>query len=317
MLQSYVAISLVFIGLFSEVYGRCSPPYHNVAGMCIYVESLQKRTWSSAREYCKQLAGDGMDGDLLSTPTCDQFTMLARYMEINDKKVDETYYVGVTRVFGRGWSWLTLETLPLGVPFWGYDQGNMDGMDCAAVDGRKNYQLGCSTCSTERHFICSMGALSESKVQEEAYSSDVAPRHSCPDGAVEIGRNCYIFYKEPKTWQDAENTCRNMHHADNGALFYPSTCDEFTKLAHHLAADEADGDWWVGAIDTTGNHYWDWVHGVPVPGGVPYWAYDEPSHTDCDHVKEHCGILSSLKRMYLKDAHCDELHHFVCKVDFW
>ena len=56
--------------------------------MCIYVESLQKRTWDSAREYCKQLAGDGMDGDLLSTPTCDQFTMLARYMEINGKETN-------------------------------------------------------------------------------------------------------------------------------------------------------------------------------------------------------------------------------------
>ena len=70
-----------------------------------------------------------------------------------DQKVDETYYVGVTRVFGQGWSWLSLEPLPLGVPFWGYDQGSMDGMDCAAVDGHKNYQLISSPCSTERYLI--------------------------------------------------------------------------------------------------------------------------------------------------------------------
>ena len=56
----------------------------------------------------------------------------------------------MTRVFGQGWSWLTLETLPLGVPFWGYDQGNTNGQDCAAVDGLKNYQLAASVCSMER-----------------------------------------------------------------------------------------------------------------------------------------------------------------------
>ena len=71
-------------------------------------------------------------------------------MFYEDQKKDETYYVGVTRVFGQGWSWLTLETLPLGVPFWGYDQGNTNGQDCAAVDGLKNYQLAASVCSMER-----------------------------------------------------------------------------------------------------------------------------------------------------------------------
>ena len=39
------------------------------------------------------------------------------------------------------------------------------------------------------------------------------------------------------TWQEAEKICRERHDVDNGALFYPKTCDEFTRVAHHLAAD--------------------------------------------------------------------------------
>ena len=72
----------------------------------------------------------------------------------------------------------------------------------------------------------------------------------------------------------------------------------FSSFSKHVwfGISEAEGDWWVGAIDSTGNHFWDWANGVPVPGGVPYWAYDEPSHTDHDQVKEHCGKLSAWKR---------------------
>ena len=54
---------------------------------------------------------------------------------------------------------------------------------------------------------------------------------------MKIGRICYIFYKDLSTWQEAEKRCRERHDADNGALFYPKTCNEFTQLAHHLAAD--------------------------------------------------------------------------------
>ena len=28
-----------------------------------------------------------------------------------------------------------------------------------------------------------------------------------------------------------------MHNADHGALFYPSSCEEFTNIVHHIAAE--------------------------------------------------------------------------------
>ena len=42
-------------------------------------------TWDEARNFCKEIAGDGLGGDLLSTPTCDQFTLLTRYLGLNSK----------------------------------------------------------------------------------------------------------------------------------------------------------------------------------------------------------------------------------------
>ena len=53
--------------------------------MCFFVETSTKLGWDEAREYCKSLGGDGGNGDPLSAPTCDQFTLLSRYMEINRK----------------------------------------------------------------------------------------------------------------------------------------------------------------------------------------------------------------------------------------
>ena len=71
-------------------------------------------------------------------------------MNFVDLNVEARYWVGVHKVFGQSWSWLTLEPLRLGVPFWGYDQGDMDGMDCATIDATKNYQLSGSACDVQR-----------------------------------------------------------------------------------------------------------------------------------------------------------------------
>ena len=46
-----------------------------------------------------------------------------------------------------------------------------------------------------RHFICSMRSLSNSDAQEESYVPEVAPRHSCPDGAVEVMLLLFILLK--------------------------------------------------------------------------------------------------------------------------
>ena len=53
----------------------------------------------------------------------------------------------------------------------------------------------------------------------------------------------------------------------------------------------------MGAIDTTGNNAWTWTNGDGLYGGTPFWAYDEPSHTDHDKNKEHCGLIKQDKRL--------------------
>lgn len=161
-----------------------------------------------------------------------------------------------------------------------------------------------------------------------------------------MGEFCYWFSDTTKSWDEAEDHCRNNFQANQGELFSPASCDEFTKMAHHLEVAgglfsvyltymsnlstyvfacactnsglsfsrgpaERDKSHWVGAADATGDQEWYWVSGDPVPGGPPFWATNEP---DDHYNSNYCGFMSSYRRFYLADERCTSPHYFICKL---
>ena len=58
--------------------------------------------------------------------------------------------MGATRVFGDSWSWLTLEGFSTGVPYFTWDEGEMAGDDCAALNADKYFKMTCSKCDVKR-----------------------------------------------------------------------------------------------------------------------------------------------------------------------
>ena len=52
----------------------------------------------------------------------------------------------------------------------------------------------------------------------------------------------------------------------------------------------------MGAIDATGNQVWTWTTGEQVPGGVPFWAFGEPSHKDHNNERYHCAVMAKEQR---------------------
>ena len=65
---------------------KCLPPYTKVGGMCLAVVKNQMLSFEDARQYCQKLGhqlGNSDFADLLTTPDCEDFTLLSRYLIIN------------------------------------------------------------------------------------------------------------------------------------------------------------------------------------------------------------------------------------------
>lgn len=52
--------------------------------------------------------------------------------------------------------------------------------------------------------------------------------------AAQVGEFCYWFSSIKKSWSSAEDYCRSHFDSYRGELFSLDSCDEFSKIAHHL-----------------------------------------------------------------------------------
>ncbi|XP_050701671.1 macrophage mannose receptor 1-like [Eriocheir sinensis] len=289
----------------------CNAPFQSVAGGCYYVEQNLQLDWAGARTFCHNLGGDGGVAELAVFDSCETFTLLAGYLGFNTYE-QSTLWVGAHTEFTvNNWRWVSGMPLASGVPFWAHAQGHDDGEDCAAMDSASFFQLSDFDCSTPMSFVCELPEAKMTRDQETKDVNNTIPVLSCPIDSVQVGEYCYWFSSNLKTWSNAEDYCRTNFLSNQGELFAPSTCDEFTKVAHHLDVAERDRSHWVGAADSTGDQEWYWVSGTTVPGGAPFWATGEPN----DHILSNfCGLMSHKKRFYMEDEGCMNLHYFICKL---
>ncbi|KAK7065178.1 hypothetical protein SK128_016820 [Halocaridina rubra] len=311
--MALMVIVAAVLGIITSVKGQsCSAPFIPVGGKCLHLEaSVQGSsfTWQEARDYCKALGGS-LNADLATFPTCDQFTQFARYLELN-VPVNSTVWVGAHTAFSVNmWEWVTLESLATGVPFWYYGETYDKGYECAASDNRYYHRLVAADCNEMMAFACTYTPSEVTEVQE----AKAARKVDCPNDGIAIGEFCYIFNDATEDFNNAEEKCIQDHGIYGGELYYPSSCDEFANVAHHLETSEDTKKYWVGAVDISGYQEWFWVNGVGVPGGPPYWASGQPSHNDEDAPRVHCGAMSNGQRFYLNDDSCSDQYHFICKL---
>jgi len=307
---------LAVLGWLSLVAGQsCNIPFKWVGDQCLYVDYETKVSWQEARAYCTSLQGDqGSSVHLASFPTCDSFDAFTRYLAFNDLG-SSAVWVGARSLFTANmWVWESGQDLQTGVPYWSHDEDYDNGEDCAAADSRYYYRLTPNDCAATKGFVCAETSAVREVKEPEGPLSYGPEDEVCPHEGIWINGFCYIFKHEEKNWDEAERKCEEEHKANGGLLYYPSTCEEFTHVAHHLEASEEQRSYWVGAIDVSGQEEWTWVDGGLVPGGTPYWATGEPSHAHDNEPREHCAVMMKTKRYYLNDAHCDVKHSYICKL---
>lgn len=308
MLKLSGPTTLLVLLLGAATGWACYPPFVTVGDGCYYIETSRGMSWTNAREFCESLGGDGgVTATLAVFPSCDAFIDFTGYMGFN-APADSTFWIGAHTEFGTSsWRWLTGEPLASGVPFWAYEQGHDSDEDCAAMDSSSYFQLSDFACADERYFVCYLPTDS----QRHDTRDDPPVILDCPKESIQVGDYCYWFSDSLKSWSTSENYCRTHFSSNRGELFSPSSCDEFTKMAHHLEVTERDKSHWVGASDATENQEWAWVSGDMVPGGAPFWATSEPN----DHeLRYYCGLMGNEKRFYLEDEKCSAAHYFICKL---
>ncbi|XP_071539779.1 macrophage mannose receptor 1-like [Panulirus ornatus] len=309
--RTVLVLALVVGAVAGQV---CYPPYHVVGDVCIYLNTEIPSTWQEARDLCRTLAGDGATSDLAIFPSCDTFSNFAGYLGFSAPP-NSTFWVGAHTEFTvNNWRWLDGEPLTTGVPYWAYSEGHDEGEDCAAMDGNRRFQLSDYDCEEPRFSICSMPLLRQHDTTRERDHS----RRPCPSDSLQVGDFCYYFSNSVKSWVDAQHFCNSHYPTNMGELFSPSSCDEFTRMAHHLEVAGNDRSHWVGASDVTGKQEWFWVNGIPVPGGPPFWATGFPSGSGdntSSGPNDYSALMSNSKRYYLVDEASASKNYFICKLN--
>ncbi|KAK8390589.1 hypothetical protein O3P69_010347 [Scylla paramamosain] len=302
-----LATTLFFLLLAAASGRACNAPFQEVGDSCYYIETELKLGWSEARAFCQSMGGYEL-GDLAVFSSCDAFTVFTGYLAFN-APADSAFWVGAhTEFIVNNWRWVDGTVLSTGVPFFAYREGDDNEQDCAAMDSSSFFQLADFACEEQKPFVCQVPKHGHGRDTREAVRPVTL---DCPADSVQVGEFCYWFSDIIKTWDEAEYHCRNNFQVNLGELFSPASCEEFTKMAHHLEVAERDKSHWVGAADATGDQEWYWVSGDPVSGGAPFWATNEP---DDHYNSNYCGFMSSYRRFYLADERCTSSHYFICKL---
>nr|WKK54421.1 macrophage mannose receptor [Penaeus vannamei] len=309
-----LSLALV-LGLAVAVAGQaCNPPFTMVGSKCLYVESDLRLSWPEARDFCKGLAGDGGGADMASFPSCDNFVGFSRYLGFNAPNISGMW-VGAHSAFTPNmWQWISGEDLQTGVPFWYYNEDYDGTRDCVSISLDYYNRLVDAHCELPLSFVCEKHLARKDEAEQAATKR--ARDIECENHGILVGDFCYVFNDRLETWEEAERNCRSQYDEVGGELYYPSSCNEFTHMAHHLEAAEKANSYWVGGVDISGNEEWTWVNGENIPGGPPYWATGEPSHSHDNQPREHCTVMTAEKRYYLQDVHCGDRHPYICKLRF-
>lgn len=262
-------------------------------------------TWDEGRDYCRALADNS---DLATFPTCEQFSSATYWLNINSAD-DADLWVGAKKAsYPNNWRWTSLEELQTGVPMWAYTEGHDDGMDCASMNKLFRHKLSCCVCDKLKEPLC--------EIKPETRKADSVPLPEpveiidCPSHTVQVGNGCFEFSSTEESFQEATENCMK----DGYQLFHPEDCGEFTHMAHYLETTGLDMSYWVGAEDVSGFHEWTWNNGDNIPGGAPFWAYDQPTHALESAPLKYCGTMDHIVRYYMADDYCDAKHHYICRI---
>ncbi|KAH3852075.1 hypothetical protein DPMN_094571 [Dreissena polymorpha] len=128
---------------------------------------------------------------------------------------------------------------------------------------------------------------------------------SCPDGWKKVGRVCYMYVDNLKTWDNAQKYCKRR----GGFLIEPDSDQKISSLKEHvLDAIYASSVWAGGKFEKTGGGWkgiWAGTNRDMVESSDNTFAFDS-------NYRELCTVMWRSSAS-LWDAECDGLSPFICE----
>ncbi|XP_062425038.1 macrophage mannose receptor 1-like [Rhea pennata] len=254
------------------------------------INSESLLTWHQARKSCQQ-----QNAELLSVTDLHEEMYLLGLT--SDLGVNAKLWIGLFGALDSGWQWTG------GSPFrylnWAPGNPSVEsGKICGTFQGR-NGKWENQECNRKLGYICQ-------KRNASLDSSTTASSHlksvKCPREWVAYAGHCYIIYRTPKIWKEAQSSCRK----EGGELASIHNIEEYSFTVSQLGY-RPDDELWIGLNDFRVQMYFEWSDGTPVT--FTKWLQGEPTHTrnkaDCIIMKGEDGFWA--------DSACEKKLGYICK----
>ncbi|CAJ1084353.1 galactose-specific lectin nattectin-like isoform X2 [Xyrichtys novacula] len=132
------------------------------------------------------------------------------------------------------------------------------------------------------------------------------PAPACPPGWTQLESRCFIFYRMPKSWTEAESVCIKI--GGNLASIHNSEENLFLNRLTERVTGHAGLHTWIGGHDAVKEGKWMWSDGTKFD--YLRWGPGEPNNSGT----EHCIEMNSAGTFW-NDSKCQSLKPFVCAKD--
>ncbi|KAA8582253.1 CD209 antigen isoform X2 [Etheostoma spectabile] len=168
-IQMEIAVLKSHIPMINEGCRHCLPGWTFMNSLCYYfafLDTLSRRSWQEARQFCTNLGGDLAVVDNRETHLAIS-ELINTYQDQTIEISIRGFWIGLRDVEQEGiWKWLDGRTLNEG--FWNNGEpNNIGNEDCAAAYPRSNPLLSWNDapCNYELKWICQMAPRSSSESQ--------------------------------------------------------------------------------------------------------------------------------------------------------
>ncbi|XP_010714004.1 regenerating islet-derived protein 4 [Meleagris gallopavo] len=127
---------------------------------------------------------------------------------------------------------------------------------------------------------------------------------SCPKGWSYYKLNCFRYFPQRRTWEEAEAQCQNSY---SGAhLAWVEEPKEAATLSRVIMYYQRTQPVWLGLHYLRQSRDWRWTHGQ---------KYDDlPTLPGNGAQGGSCALLTRSSSFTVwSSADCDRQHHFICK----
>lgn len=137
------------------------------------------------------------------------------------------------------------------------------------------------------------------------FSTCVVVHQACPPSWTQLDRRCFIFFREPKSWVDAETACIRI----GGNLASIHSSEENLFLSKLIArVNRYEGlHTWIGGSDAVKERKWLWSDGTAF--NYQRWGPGEPNNHG-----DNC-IQMNYAGTFWRDDRCYSSQPYVCAKD--